>query len=72
MFNYGRYLLGSSARGTLPANLQGKWASGNANPWGAGTSVLLSRPASPLLTTDLPFLYLDFRKLCCPLSIRLF
>jgi hypothetical protein len=76
MFNYGRYLLGSSARGTLPANLQGKWASGNANPWGAGTSVLLSSPftrlASPLLTTDLPFLYSDFRKLCCPLSIWLF
>ncbi|KAJ7905032.1 glycoside hydrolase family 95 protein [Mycena leptocephala] len=39
MFNYGRYLLGSSARGTLPANLQGKWASGNANPWGADSNI---------------------------------
>ncbi|KAJ7103723.1 glycoside hydrolase family 95 protein [Mycena epipterygia] len=33
MFNYGRYLLGSSARGALPANLQGKWALDIANPW---------------------------------------
>ena len=36
IFNYGRYLLASSARGTLPANLQGKWADGLANPWSAG------------------------------------
>ncbi|KAJ6466949.1 glycoside hydrolase family 95 protein [Mycena sanguinolenta] len=33
MFNYGRYLLGSSSRGALPANLQGKWALDIANPW---------------------------------------
>jgi alpha-L-fucosidase 2 len=36
MFNYGRYLLASSARGTLPANLQGKWANVHDNAWGAG------------------------------------
>ncbi|OJA17722.1 hypothetical protein AZE42_04789 [Rhizopogon vesiculosus] len=36
LFNYGRYLLASSARGILPANLQGKWAEGYSNPWGAG------------------------------------
>jgi alpha-L-fucosidase 2 len=36
LFNYGRYLLASSARGTLPANLQGLWADGYSNPWGAG------------------------------------
>jgi alpha-L-fucosidase 2 len=36
MFNYGRYLLASSARGSLPANLQGKWANAHDNPWGAG------------------------------------
>ena len=36
MFNYGRYLLASSARGSLPANLQGKWACAHDNPWGAG------------------------------------
>ncbi|KAF7313804.1 Glycoside hydrolase family 95 protein [Mycena chlorophos] len=35
MFNFGRYLLGSSARGTLPANLQGKWAGNVSNPWSA-------------------------------------
>lgn len=33
MFNYGRYLLASSARGALPANLQGKWALDLATPW---------------------------------------
>lgn len=35
-FNLGRYLLASSARGTLPANLQGKWAKDINSPWGAG------------------------------------
>ncbi|PFH51636.1 glycoside hydrolase family 95 protein [Amanita thiersii Skay4041] len=34
-FSFGRYLLASSAPGTLPANLQGIWADGWANPWGA-------------------------------------
>jgi len=32
-FNFGRYLLFSSARGLLPANLQGKWAKDLENPW---------------------------------------
>jgi len=33
---YGRYLLISSSRpGSLPANLQGVWAEGTSNPWGA-------------------------------------
>lgn len=36
LFNYGRYLLASSARGVLPANLQGKWAYDSSNPWSAG------------------------------------
>ncbi|KAJ3484534.1 hypothetical protein NLJ89_g11970 [Agrocybe chaxingu] len=35
MFNYGRYMLASSARSVLPANLQGKWADGIGNAWGA-------------------------------------
>lgn len=35
LFNYGRYLLVSSARGTLPANLQGKWANAQVNAWGS-------------------------------------
>ncbi|QRV78536.1 glycoside hydrolase family 95 protein [Ceratobasidium sp. AG-Ba] len=36
LFNYGRYLLISSARGYLPANLQGKWARDNKTPWDGG------------------------------------
>ncbi|KAJ7584657.1 glycoside hydrolase family 95 protein [Mycena floridula] len=32
-FTFGRYLLHSSTRSTLPANLQGKWALGSSNPW---------------------------------------
>ncbi|KAI1792253.1 Six-hairpin glycosidase-like protein [Ganoderma leucocontextum] len=35
LFNFGRYLLASSARGALPANLQGKWGKDANNPWGA-------------------------------------
>jgi alpha-L-fucosidase 2 len=35
-FNYGRYMLASSARGVLPANLQGKWANGAGAPWSGG------------------------------------
>ncbi|TDL22531.1 glycoside hydrolase family 95 protein [Rickenella mellea] len=34
-FNFGRYLLASSARGTLPANLQGKWSNAARVEWGA-------------------------------------
>ena len=36
LFNYGRYMLASSARGDLPANLQGKWAKDISNAWSAG------------------------------------
>ncbi|KAF8234511.1 glycoside hydrolase family 95 protein [Tricholoma matsutake] len=39
MFNYGRYLLASSARGLLPANLQGKWANLRDNPWSADSNI---------------------------------
>jgi alpha-L-fucosidase 2 len=39
LFNYGRYLLVSSARGVLPANLQGKWAEGAYGAWGVGRFV---------------------------------
>ncbi|EMD36191.1 glycoside hydrolase family 95 protein [Gelatoporia subvermispora B] len=35
LFNFGRYMLSGSARGTLPANLQGKWVQSQSNPWGA-------------------------------------
>jgi alpha-L-fucosidase 2 len=34
-FNYGRYMLASSSRGSLPANLQGKWAFDSSNAWSA-------------------------------------
>jgi alpha-L-fucosidase 2 len=40
-FNYGRYMLFSSARGALPANLQGKWAFDSGAPWSAGMFLLL-------------------------------
>lgn len=39
LFNYGRYLLASSSRGLLPANLQGKWANGISNAWSSGEVV---------------------------------
>ncbi|OSD05704.1 glycoside hydrolase family 95 protein [Trametes coccinea BRFM310] len=39
LFNFGRYLLASSARGTLPANLQGKWAKDSSNPWSADSNI---------------------------------
>jgi alpha-L-fucosidase 2 len=42
LFNYGRYLLASSARGTLPANAQGKWADKVSNAWGDGTLYLIN------------------------------
>ncbi|KAG6886580.1 hypothetical protein C0995_006789, partial [Termitomyces sp. Mi166 len=39
LFNYGRYMLISSARGLLPANLQGKWANGYASAWSADSNI---------------------------------
>ncbi|KAI0746485.1 Six-hairpin glycosidase-like protein [Daedaleopsis nitida] len=39
LFNFGRYLLAGSARGVLPANLQGKWAKDSSNPWGADSNI---------------------------------
>ncbi|KAF8954807.1 glycoside hydrolase family 95 protein [Flammula alnicola] len=39
LFNYGRYLLVSSSRGLLPANLQGKWANGVGNAWSADSNI---------------------------------
>ncbi|KAF8908099.1 glycoside hydrolase family 95 protein [Gymnopilus junonius] len=41
LFNYGRYLLVSSSRGVLPANLQGKWANGVGNAWSADANINL-------------------------------
>ncbi|KAI5826666.1 glycoside hydrolase family 95 protein [Schizophyllum commune Tattone D] len=39
LFNFGRYLLWSSARGALPANLQGKWAQNYASAWSADANI---------------------------------
>ncbi|KAI0763991.1 glycoside hydrolase family 95 protein [Trametes elegans] len=39
LFNYGRYLLVESARGALPANLQGKWGKDASNPWSADSNI---------------------------------
>lgn len=42
-FNFGRYMLAGSARGSLPANLQGKWAPDSSSSWGAGESSFWSQ-----------------------------
>uniref|UniRef100_D8QJY6 Glycoside hydrolase family 95 protein n=1 Tax=Schizophyllum commune (strain H4-8 / FGSC 9210) TaxID=578458 RepID=D8QJY6_SCHCM len=39
LFSYGRYLLWSSARGKLPANLQGKWAHLYLPQWGSDANI---------------------------------
>jgi alpha-L-fucosidase 2 len=39
LFNYGRHLMFSSARGNLPANLQGVWSYGSWAPWSGGESI---------------------------------
>ncbi|KAF8664131.1 hypothetical protein AX16_000821 [Volvariella volvacea WC 439] len=39
LFNYGRYMLVSSGRSVLPANLQGKWAHGYGNAWSADANI---------------------------------
>jgi alpha-L-fucosidase 2 len=39
LFQYGRYLLFSSARGTVPSNLQGVWAKDSSPAWSGGTCV---------------------------------
>jgi alpha-L-fucosidase 2 len=36
LFNYGRHLIFSSARGNVPANLQGVWSHGESAPWSGG------------------------------------
>jgi alpha-L-fucosidase 2 len=47
LFNFGRYLLASSAPGMLPANLQGKWAELMSNPWSAGTCLFATHRREP-------------------------
>ena len=40
-FQYGRYLLFSSARGIVPSNLQGVWARNSSSAWSGGTCIYL-------------------------------
>ena len=54
LFNFGRYLLASSLRGGLPANLQGKWANGLGNAWSAGMSC--GRPPNHERLTNVSFI----------------
>lgn len=42
LFNYGRYMLATSAKGVLPSNLQGVWAKGRNPPWSAGEYLILN------------------------------
>jgi alpha-L-fucosidase 2 len=51
LFNYGRYMLASSARGILPANLQGKWAKDAWTIWSAGR-LLFSYSCQPSCAND--------------------
>ena len=39
LFQYGRYLMFSSARGTVPSNLQGVWARDSSAAWSGGTCI---------------------------------
>jgi len=52
LFNYGRYMFVSSARGKLPLNLQGVWADGVSNAWSADyrASYLFRAPLPMKLT----------------------
>ncbi|KZS94142.1 glycoside hydrolase family 95 protein [Sistotremastrum niveocremeum HHB9708] len=56
LFNFGRYLLFSSARGTLPANLQGKWGPTITCPWGADyhANINLQMNYWAALSTNMP------------------
>jgi alpha-L-fucosidase 2 len=57
LFNFGRYLLLGSARGRLPANLQGVWAPDASNPWSADYRKFLHSyptPAVKLMSMQIP------------------
>jgi alpha-L-fucosidase 2 len=56
-FNLGRYMLAASARGALPANLQGKWANSYSSAWSAGACCPPRLPfGGSLLTAGMRFL----------------
>jgi len=55
-FNFGRYLLISSSRGSLPANLQGLWAEEYQTPWNGDyhTNINIQMNYWPTDEADLP------------------
>lgn len=59
LFNYGRYMLASSARGVLPANLQGKWGKEAAIVWSAGKSLQTTLGCSDRIPS---FIGTDYRE----------
>lgn len=61
-FQYGRYLLISSSRGSLPANLQGLWNNSLAPPWNADyhTNINLQMNYWPAEPANLPELAQPF------------
>jgi len=44
LFQYGRYLLFSSAQGTVPSNLQGVWVRDSSPAWSGGTCIYYFHP----------------------------
>lgn len=61
-FQYGRYLLASSSRGSLPANLQGLWNNSYTPPWNADyhTNINIQMNYWPAEVTNLSELALPF------------
>ena len=72
MFQYGRYLLLSCSRDTLPANLQGLWNDRNNPPWNSDyhTNINVEMnywPAEPANLSECHLRLFDFvRELCQP------
>ena len=61
-FQYGRYLLISSSRGSLPANLQGLWNDSNTPPWRCDyhSNINVQMNYWPAEVTNLPECHLPF------------
>jgi alpha-L-fucosidase 2 len=70
-FQYGRYLLVSSSRGPLPANLQGLWNNSLTPPWNSDyhTNINVQMnywPSGPANLNDLALPFLDFVQTLSP------
>jgi alpha-L-fucosidase 2 len=71
-FQFGRYLLASSSRGPLPANLQGLWNNSLTPPWNSDyhTNINVQMnywPAEPANMGELALPFLDFVQKLSPL-----